>query len=44
MKFFGGYSAPEISQVLGPSRATVDRDRATARVWLHRQMSRTPEL
>ena len=40
MKFFGGLSAPEISQVLGISRATVDRDWATARVWLHRQMSR----
>ena len=36
MKFFGGLSAPEISQVLGLSRATVDRDWATARVWLHR--------
>ena len=41
MKFFGGLSAPEISQVLGISRATVDRDWATARVWLHRQVSRT---
>ena len=44
MKFFGGLSAPEISEVLGISRATVDRDWATARVWLHRQMSRTAEL
>jgi RNA polymerase sigma factor (TIGR02999 family) len=43
MKFFGGLSAPEISQALGISRATVDRDWATARVWLHRQMSRTAE-
>jgi RNA polymerase sigma factor (TIGR02999 family) len=41
MKFFGGLSAPEISHVLGISRATIDRDWATARVWLHRQMSRT---
>ena len=41
MKFFGGLSAPEIAQALGISRATVDRDWATARVWLHRQMSRT---
>lgn len=41
MKFFGGLSAPEITQVLNLSRATVDRDWATARVWLHRQMSRT---
>jgi RNA polymerase sigma factor (TIGR02999 family) len=42
MKFFGGLSSPEISNLLGISRATVDRDWATARVWLHRQMSRTP--
>jgi RNA polymerase sigma factor (TIGR02999 family) len=41
MKFFGGLSAPEISQAMGLSRATVDREWATARVWLHRQMSRT---
>ena len=41
MKFFGGLSAPEVSEVLGISRATVDRDWATARVWLHRQMSKT---
>jgi RNA polymerase sigma factor (TIGR02999 family) len=40
MKFFGGLSAPEISRVMGLSRATVDRDWATARIWLHRQMSR----
>ena len=43
MKFFGGLSAPEISEALGISRATVDRDWATARVWLHRQMNRTAE-
>jgi RNA polymerase sigma factor (TIGR02999 family) len=40
MKFFGGLSAPEISQVTGLSRATVDRDWATARVWLHRHMTK----
>jgi RNA polymerase sigma factor (TIGR02999 family) len=40
MKFFGGLSAPEISQAMGLSRATVDRDWATARVWLHRQMNK----
>jgi RNA polymerase sigma factor (TIGR02999 family) len=39
MKFFGGLSAAEISRVLGLSRATVDRDWATARVWLHQQIS-----
>jgi len=41
MKFFGGLAAPDISKILGLSRITVDRDWATARVWLHRQMSRT---
>jgi RNA polymerase sigma-70 factor (ECF subfamily) len=41
MKFFGGLSAPEIAELLGLSRATVDRDWATARVWLHREMSKT---
>ena len=41
MKFFGGLSAPEIAEVLGMSRATVDRDWATARVWLHRQINRS---
>ncbi|MGA2190912.1 MAG: ECF-type sigma factor [Steroidobacteraceae bacterium] len=40
MKFFGGLSYPEISEVLQVSRATVERDWATARAWLHRQMSR----
>jgi len=41
MKFFGGLSSPEVSEVLGLSRATVDRDWATARAWLHRQIART---
>jgi RNA polymerase sigma factor (TIGR02999 family) len=41
MKYFGGFSAPEISEALGISRATIDRDWATARVWLHRRISRT---
>jgi RNA polymerase sigma factor (sigma-70 family) len=41
MKFFGGLSAPEIAQVLDISLATVERDWATARIWLHRRMNRT---
>jgi RNA polymerase sigma factor (TIGR02999 family) len=40
MKFFGGLTSPEVSEVLCLSRATVDRDWATARAWLHRQISR----
>src|ERR1700728_2806907 len=38
LKFFGGLSSPEVSEVLGLSRATVDRDWATARAWLQRQV------
>jgi RNA polymerase sigma factor (TIGR02999 family) len=38
LKFFGGLSAPEISELLGLSRATVDRDWAIARLWLHQQI------
>ena len=40
MKFFGGLSAPDIAQVLGISLATVEREWATARIWLRREMSR----
>jgi RNA polymerase sigma factor (TIGR02999 family) len=41
MKFFGGLSILEISEVLGVSRATVDRDWAVARLWLHQQIRRS---
>jgi RNA polymerase sigma factor (TIGR02999 family) len=41
MKFFGGLTAPEISQVLGLSLSTVERDWAVARLWLRRQMEDT---
>ena len=41
MRFFGGLSIEETSQVLGISPATVKREWATARVWLHQEMSRT---
>jgi RNA polymerase sigma factor (TIGR02999 family) len=40
MKFFGGLSAPDIAGVLGISLATVERDWATARIWLRREMLR----
>jgi RNA polymerase sigma factor (TIGR02999 family) len=42
MKFFGGLSSPEIAEILGLSRATVDRDWATARVWLLRHIRKAP--
>jgi RNA polymerase sigma factor (TIGR02999 family) len=40
MKFFGGLSSSEVAEVLGLSRATVDREWATARAWLRRELSR----
>lgn len=40
MRFFGGLAAAEISEVLGISVATVERDWYTARIWLRRQMRR----
>jgi RNA polymerase sigma factor (sigma-70 family) len=42
MKFFGGLTAAEIAQVLDISLATVERDWAVARLWLRREMGRTP--
>jgi RNA polymerase sigma factor (TIGR02999 family) len=39
LKFFGGLSARDIASVLGISLATVERDWATARIWLHREMT-----
>ena len=41
MRFFGGLAAAEISEVLGVSVATVERDWSTARIWLRREMRRT---
>jgi RNA polymerase sigma factor (TIGR02999 family) len=41
LRFFGGLSTEETSAVLGISSATVKRDWATARVWLHHEMSRS---
>jgi RNA polymerase sigma factor (TIGR02999 family) len=42
MRFFGGLSIEETSQVLGVSPATVKRDWVTARAWLHREMEGAP--
>jgi RNA polymerase sigma factor (TIGR02999 family) len=38
LRFFGGLTIEETAQVLGISPATVKRDWATARVWLHHEM------
>jgi len=43
LRFFGGLSIEETSQVLGISPATTKREWAAARVWLHHEMSRTDE-
>jgi RNA polymerase sigma factor (TIGR02999 family) len=40
LRFFGGLSIEETAQVLSISPATVKRHWTTARVWLHREMSR----
>ena len=40
LRFFGGLSVEETSTVLGISPATVKRDWATAKVWLHHEISR----
>ncbi len=40
LRFFGGLSIEETAEVLGLSAATVKRDWSTARVWLHREMTR----
>jgi RNA polymerase sigma factor (TIGR02999 family) len=41
LRFFGGLSIDETSDILKISPATVKRDWATARAWLYREMSRT---
>jgi RNA polymerase sigma factor (TIGR02999 family) len=41
LRFFGGLSIEETSDVLGVSRATVTREWATARLWLQRELSRS---
>ncbi|HEX8816023.1 MAG TPA: sigma-70 family RNA polymerase sigma factor [Terriglobales bacterium] len=41
LRFFGGLSSEATGRVLGISRATVDRDWATARLWLHREIRKS---
>ncbi len=40
LRFFGGLSTEETAAVLGISSATVKRDWATAKVWLHHEISK----
>jgi RNA polymerase sigma factor (TIGR02999 family) len=41
LKFFGGLSNEDTSEVLGISASTVKRDWVTARAWLHRELQRS---
>jgi RNA polymerase sigma factor (sigma-70 family) len=40
LRYFTGLSIEETAQVLGISPATVKRERAVARAWLKRELSR----
>lgn len=40
LKFFGGLKAEEISEVIGKSVKTVERDWTFARAWLNRELNR----
>lgn len=42
LSYFGGLTHPEIAEVLGLSRATVERRWSYARLWLRRELSRRP--
>jgi RNA polymerase sigma factor (TIGR02999 family) len=41
LRFFGGLSIPETARMLGISPATIKRHWTSARIWLHRELSRT---
>ena len=43
LRFFGGLSIEETSEVLGLSSATVERDWTNARAWLYREMTRSKQ-
>lgn len=38
MRFFGGMTIPEISEVLNVTTRTVDRDWAKAKMWLYNEL------
>jgi RNA polymerase sigma factor (sigma-70 family) len=39
LRFFGGLSVEETAEVMGVSRATVNRDWAMARAWLRQRLA-----
>ena len=42
LRFFGGMENTEVAQALDISLATVKRDWAVARAWLHRELASRP--
>jgi RNA polymerase sigma factor (TIGR02999 family) len=44
LRFFGGLSIDETAEIMGISPATVKREWATARAWLHREMTGAARL
>jgi RNA polymerase sigma factor (TIGR02999 family) len=44
LKFFGGLSSSSTASALSISRATVDREWAMARLWLHREMRKSAQI
>lgn len=44
LRFFGGLSLEEIAEVIGVAPITVSREWAKARAWLHREMTREPDV
>jgi RNA polymerase sigma-70 factor (ECF subfamily) len=44
MRYFGGFTIPEISEAVGQSTATVDRHMRSALAWLRRQMQPAREV
>jgi RNA polymerase sigma factor (TIGR02999 family) len=42
-RYFAGMSEQEVAEVLGISRSTVTREWQTARAWLYRRITKTPQ-
>ena len=42
LRYFGGLTIDETAEVLDVSAATVKREWATARAWMHRELTRSP--
>jgi RNA polymerase sigma-70 factor (ECF subfamily) len=43
LRFFAGFNIPEAAEALGVSTATVEREWAMAKAWLHQRLSTSPE-